>query len=159
MAFIAPVVIGEQIASHAASCDVRLCGVLRVVPDSQLVVLSAPQCVCEKPLSNTATFMSHFPDRLNYFRNPRESFSGEHGITTGEDRTWEDSYATDGLTTRSCARRTGSTAPARASWKIFVKGGIVHVGDPADRLPRTRWDMPNHEPRLRTRRELQLVFI
>src|SRR5680860_1583994 len=36
--------------------------------------------------------MSHFLDRLNYFSNPKESFSGDHGVTTGEDRTWEDAY-------------------------------------------------------------------
>ena len=36
--------------------------------------------------------MSHFLDRLRYFSNPKEPFSGDHGVTTGEDRTWEDVY-------------------------------------------------------------------
>ncbi len=36
--------------------------------------------------------MSHFLDRLNYFSNPKEPFSGDLGRTTGEDRTWEDGY-------------------------------------------------------------------
>ena len=36
--------------------------------------------------------MSHFLDRLNYFSAPREAFAGDHGVTTGEDRTWEDAY-------------------------------------------------------------------
>mgnify|MGYP003334329270 CR=1 FL=1 len=36
--------------------------------------------------------MSHFLDRLNYFSQPREPFSGGQGVTTGEDRTWEDAY-------------------------------------------------------------------
>ena len=36
--------------------------------------------------------MSHFLDRLTYFSQPREPFSGDHGQTTGEDRTWEDAY-------------------------------------------------------------------
>ena len=31
--------------------------------------------------------MSHFLDRLSYFSQPKESFSNDHGITTGEDRT------------------------------------------------------------------------
>ncbi|MFY7915377.1 MAG: hypothetical protein ACOVPA_12010, partial [Rubrivivax sp.] len=36
--------------------------------------------------------MSHFLDRLTHFSLPKEPFSGEHGLTTGEDRTWEDAY-------------------------------------------------------------------
>ena len=32
--------------------------------------------------------MSHFLDRLTYFSQPTESFSGGHGQTNGEDRTW-----------------------------------------------------------------------
>ena len=36
--------------------------------------------------------MSHFLDRLTHFSLPKETFSGEHGLTTGEDRTWEDAY-------------------------------------------------------------------
>ena len=32
--------------------------------------------------------MSHFLDRLNYFSQPRETFSDGHGVVTGEDRTW-----------------------------------------------------------------------
>ncbi len=36
--------------------------------------------------------MSHFIDRLKYFTNPKEAFSGNHGLVTGEDRTWEDAY-------------------------------------------------------------------
>ena len=33
--------------------------------------------------------MSHFLDRLTYFRRSREKFSGDHGITTDEPREWE----------------------------------------------------------------------
>ena len=36
--------------------------------------------------------MSHFLDRLTHFAQPREGFSDGHGVTTGEDRTWEDAY-------------------------------------------------------------------
>ena len=36
--------------------------------------------------------MSHFLDRLTYFRRARETFSDGHGITTNEAREWEDSY-------------------------------------------------------------------
>jgi hypothetical protein len=34
--------------------------------------------------------MSHFLDRLNYFSNPRESFSDGFGVTNAEDRTCDD---------------------------------------------------------------------
>ena len=36
--------------------------------------------------------MSHFLYRMTYFLQPRETFSGGHGVTSGEDRTWEDAY-------------------------------------------------------------------
>ncbi len=50
--FVAPIVIGEQVkAGTPRSGDVRLRGVLRAVPDPQLVVLPAPQRLREEPLS------------------------------------------------------------------------------------------------------------
>ena len=36
--------------------------------------------------------MSHFLDRLTYFKQRQEAFSGTHGVVTTEDRTWEDAY-------------------------------------------------------------------
>ena len=33
------------------------------------------------------------------------------------------------------------------SWKIYVGGRHRHPGNAATDYPRTRWDMPNHEPR------------
>ncbi len=54
-AFIAPVVIGEQMnAGTPRDRDVCLLGILCAMPRSQLVVLPAPQRVCEKPV-NAAT--------------------------------------------------------------------------------------------------------
>ena len=50
--------------------------------------------------------MSHFLDRLKHFSNPREGYSGDHGVTTGEDRTWEEPTETAGRTTRWFAPRT-----------------------------------------------------
>ncbi|MBU6357423.1 MAG: hypothetical protein KJS79_11890, partial [Rhodospirillales bacterium] len=34
--------------------------------------------------------MSHFLDRLTFFRRKPEPFAGGHGITTREDRSWEE---------------------------------------------------------------------
>jgi nitrate reductase / nitrite oxidoreductase, alpha subunit len=36
--------------------------------------------------------MSHFLDRLTFFNRAGVSFSNGHGITTNEDRRWEDGY-------------------------------------------------------------------
>jgi nitrate reductase / nitrite oxidoreductase, alpha subunit len=34
--------------------------------------------------------VSHFLDRLTFFTKTREPFSDGHGVTTTEDRGWED---------------------------------------------------------------------
>ena len=91
--------------------------------------------------------MSHFLDRLNYFSNPRESFSGEHGVTTAEDRTWEDAYRDRWAHDKIVRSTHGVNCTGSCSWKIYVKGGIVTWETQQTDYPRTRWDMPNHEPR------------
>ncbi|MBP8287006.1 MAG: nitrate reductase subunit alpha, partial [Rhodoferax sp.] len=91
--------------------------------------------------------MSHFLDRLTYFSQPRESFSGEHGVTTGEDRTWEDAYRDRWAHDKIVRSTHGVNCTGSCSWKIYVKGGIVTWETQQTDYPRTRWDMPNHEPR------------
>ena len=91
--------------------------------------------------------MSHFLDRLKYFSNPREPFSGEHGVTTGEDRTWEDAYRNRWAHDKIVRSTHGVNCTGSCSWKIYVKGGIVTWETQQTDYPRTRWDMPNHEPR------------
>ena len=91
--------------------------------------------------------MSHFLDRLNYFSQPKESFSGEHGVTTGEDRTWEDAYRNRWAHDKIVRSTHGVNCTGSCSWKIYVKGGIVTWETQQTDYPRTRWDMPNHEPR------------
>ena len=36
--------------------------------------------------------MSHFLDRLLFFKRPKESFSDGHGVKTFENREWENAY-------------------------------------------------------------------
>ena len=36
--------------------------------------------------------MSHFLDRLTFFRRNVERFAGGHGMLTDEDRGWEEAY-------------------------------------------------------------------
>ena len=91
--------------------------------------------------------MSHFLDRLNHFSQPRESFSGGHGVTTAEDRTWEDAYRNRWAHDKIVRSTHGVNCTGSCSWKIYVKGGIVTWETQQTDYPRTRWDMQNHEPR------------
>jgi nitrate reductase alpha subunit len=91
--------------------------------------------------------MSHFLDRLNYFSNPKESFSDGFGVTNGEDRTWEDAYRNRWAHDKMVRSTHGVNCTGSCSWKIYVKGGIVTWETQQTDYPRTRWDMPNHEPR------------
>lgn len=91
--------------------------------------------------------MSHFLDRLNYFSNPKESFSNGHGLATGEDRTWEDAYRNRWAHDKVVRSTHGVNCTGSCSWKIYVKGGIVTWETQQTDYPRTRADLPNHEPR------------
>jgi nitrate reductase alpha subunit len=91
--------------------------------------------------------MSHFLDRLNYFSNPKESFADGFGVTNGEDRTWEDAYRNRWAHDKIVRSTHGVNCTGSCSWKIYVKGGIVTWETQQTDYPRTRWDMPNHEPR------------
>ncbi len=91
--------------------------------------------------------MSHFLDRLTHFTLPKETFSGGHGVATGEDRTWEDAYRNRWAHDKIVRSTHGVNCTGSCSWKIYVKGGIVTWETQQTDYPRTRWDMPNHEPR------------
>ena len=91
--------------------------------------------------------MSHFLDRLTHFSLPRESFAGDHGRTTGEDRTWEDAYRNRWAHDKVVRSTHGVNCTGSCSWKIYVKGGIVAWETQQTDYPRTRPDLPNHEPR------------
>jgi nitrate reductase / nitrite oxidoreductase, alpha subunit len=91
--------------------------------------------------------MSHFLDRLTYFAHPRETFADGHGRVTSEDRTWEDAYRNRWATDKIVRSTHGVNCTGSCSWKIYVKGGIVTWEIQQIDYPRTRWDMPNHEPR------------
>ncbi|MEW6707827.1 MAG: nitrate reductase subunit alpha [Pseudomonadota bacterium] len=91
--------------------------------------------------------MSHFLDRLTFFAQPKASFSGGHGLTTGEDRTWEDAYRQRWAHDKIVRSTHGVNCTGSCSWKIYVKGGIVTWETQQTDYPRTRWDLPNHEPR------------
>ncbi|MGE0726348.1 MAG: molybdopterin-dependent oxidoreductase, partial [Alphaproteobacteria bacterium] len=91
--------------------------------------------------------MSHFLDRLMFFRKTVDSFSGGHGTVTREDRTWEGAYRSRWAHDRVVRSTHGTNCTGSCSWKIYVKGGIVTWETQQTDYPRTRPDLPNHEPR------------
>jgi len=91
--------------------------------------------------------MSHFLDRLTFFTRENDTFSGDHGVVTGEDRTWEDGYRKRWQHDKIVRSTHGVNCTGSCSWKIYVKGGIVTWETQQTDYPRTRPDMPNHEPR------------
>jgi nitrate reductase alpha subunit len=91
--------------------------------------------------------MSHFLDRLKFLAASTEKFSGGHGETRVEDRTWEQSYRQRWSHDKIVRSTHGTNCTGSCSWKIYVKGGIVTWETQQTDYPRTRPDMPNHEPR------------
>jgi len=91
--------------------------------------------------------MSHFLDRLSYFTQERESFSDGHGRVTREDRSWEEGYRQRWQHDKIVRSTHGVNCTGSCSWKIYVKGGIVTWETQQTDYPRTRPDLPNHEPR------------
>jgi nitrate reductase / nitrite oxidoreductase, alpha subunit len=94
--------------------------------------------------SNT---MSHFLDRLTYFTREQERFADGHGVVTDEDRTWEDGYRKRWQHDKIVRSTHGTNCTGSCSWKIYVKNGVVTWETQQTDYPRTRPDMPNHEPR------------
>jgi nitrate reductase alpha subunit len=91
--------------------------------------------------------MSHFLDRLLHFSVPKEPFANGYGLATGEDRTWEDAYRNRWAHDKIVRSTHGVNCTGSCSWKIYVKGGIVTWETQQTDYPRTRADLPNHEPR------------
>ena len=91
--------------------------------------------------------MSHFLDRLTFFNRTGTTFSDGHGVTTNEDRRWEDGYRKRWQHDKIVRSTHGVNCTGSCSWKIYVKGGIVTWETQQTDYPRTRADLPNHEPR------------
>ena len=91
--------------------------------------------------------MSHVLNRLTYFKNRVGDYSNGHGVLTKEDRTWEDAYRKRWQHDKIVRSTHGVNCTGSCSWKIYVKGGIVTWETQQTDYPRTRPDLPNHEPR------------
>jgi len=92
--------------------------------------------------------MSHLLDRLNFLQSKElERFSDGHGQVTRESRAWEDSYRNRWRHDKIVRSTHGVNCTGSCSWKIYVKSGIVTWETQQTDYPRTRADLPNHEPR------------
>lgn len=91
--------------------------------------------------------MSHFLDRLRFFKKVQGTFANGHGIVTNEDRQWEDGYRNRWRFDKVVRSTHGVNCTGGCSWNIHVKNGLVAFEMQATDYPRTRPDLPNHEPR------------
>lgn len=92
--------------------------------------------------------MSQFLDRLTYLTKQKpETFSEGHGITTDENRDWERAYRNRWAHDKIVRSTHGVNCTGSCSWKIYVKRGLVTWETQQTDYPRTREDLPNHEPR------------
>ncbi|WP_417414708.1 nitrate reductase subunit alpha [Hoeflea sp.] len=92
--------------------------------------------------------MSHLLDRLNFLKSTRQdTFADGHGQTTIESRDWEEVYRNRWRHDKIVRSTHGVNCTGSCSWKIYVKSGIVTWETQQTDYPRTRPDMPNHEPR------------
>ena len=91
--------------------------------------------------------MSHFLERLTYLSRRREPFADGHGELRDEDRMWEEGYRQRWQHDKIVRSTHGVNCTGSCSWKIYVKSGVVTWETQQTDYPRTRSDMPNHEPR------------
>ncbi|HHJ40289.1 MAG TPA: nitrate reductase subunit alpha, partial [Methylothermaceae bacterium] len=91
--------------------------------------------------------MSHFFDRLKFFKQKKDTFADGHGVVTREDRQWEDAYRNRWRFDKVVRSTHGVNCTGGCSWNIHVKNGLVAFEIQATDYPRTRPDLPNHEPR------------
>ncbi len=91
--------------------------------------------------------MSNFLDRLQFFKRERETSADGHITTRDDDRNWEDSYRARWQYDKVVRSTHGVNCTGSCSWKIYVKNGLVTWETQQTDYPRTRPDLPNHEPR------------
>lgn len=91
--------------------------------------------------------MSYLLDRLLFFKKKQGEFSNRHGEVTNESRTWEQAYRQRWQHDKIVRSTHGVNCTGSCSWKIYVKNGLITWETQQTDYPRTRSDLPNHEPR------------
>lgn len=91
--------------------------------------------------------MSQFIDRLRYFKCIKGTFSQGLGETIAVNRDWENTYRQRWQQDKIVRSTHGVNCTGSCSWKIYVKNGLVTWETQHTDYPKTRPDLPNHEPR------------
>lgn len=91
--------------------------------------------------------MSKLLDKLRYFKQKESTFAGDHGQTLNSNRDWEQGYRQRWQHDKVVRSTHGVNCTGSCSWKIYVKNGLVTWETQQTDYPRTRPDMPDHEPR------------
>src|SRR5690554_368541 len=91
--------------------------------------------------------MSRILDQMRFFKRKQDEFANGHGETRVESRDWEDSYRIRWQYDKIVRSTHGVNCTGSCSWKIYVKNGLITWETQQTDYPRTRPDLPNHEPR------------
>lgn len=91
--------------------------------------------------------MSHILDKLMFFKAGSESFADGFGAVTQESRAWEDGYRKRWQYDKVVRSTHGVNCTGSCGWQVYVKNGFVTWETQVLDYPRTRPDLPNHEPR------------
>ena len=86
-------------------------------------------------------------DQLRFFNRKQGEFADGHGETRIESRDWENVYRSRWQYDKIVRSTHGVNCTGSCSWKIYVKNGLITWETQQTDYPRTRNDLPNHEPR------------
>lgn len=86
-------------------------------------------------------------DSLRYFNRQSEYTKDRYVEITAEDRAWERFYKRRWHHDKEVRSTHGVNCTGSCSWRVFVKNGVVTWELQETDYPRTRPDLPNHEPR------------
>jgi len=91
--------------------------------------------------------MSRILDNLLFFKRGVDTFADGYGADTHEDRSWEDGYRSRWQYDKVVRSTHGVNCTGSCGWNVYVKDGIVTWETQVLDYPRTRPDLPDHEPR------------
>ncbi len=104
--------------------------------------------------------MSHILDQLSFFNAQQRAVRRRSWRDPQGSRDWENVYRSRWQYDKIVRSTHGVNCTGSCSWKIYVKNGLITWETQQTDYPRTRTDLPNHEPRgCRARRQLQLVHL
>ena len=88
--------------------------------------------------------MSHILDRLNFLAKKNTgTFAGGHGVTTSENRDWEDAYRKRWQHDKIVRSTHGVNCTGSCSWNVYVKDGLITWEAQATDYPSTGADKPD----------------